>query len=174
MKPSKSLTGGAILLALAAAYPYAMPMLDKWENGGRGPILTPYNDGFNYMTVCTGNTLVPMRPYTEEECRKIDEATYNDFGIAVLQCTPTIHDKPQTTAAAIVLAVNIGKQAYCGSTAAKRFNAGRFADGCAWFKPWNKVRRVIVFGLQRRRTDEFNLCMEGVRDAEENFSNPLL
>lgn len=158
----KGLTGAAILAALAAAYPYAHPMLDKWENGGRGPILTPYNDGFGFITVCTGNTLVPMRPYTKEECHKIDEATYNDFGIAVLKCTPSIHDKPKVMAAAVVLAINIGKRAYCGSTAAKRFNAGQFEQGCHWFKPWNKVGRYIVVGLQRRRIDEIKLCLEGL------------
>lgn len=151
-----------IAVALAAAAPFAMPMLDKWENGGRGPITLPYYDSVGVLTVCSGNTYVPMKRYTPAECKVIDRAMYNEYGTAVLKCTPSIYDKPKTVAAAVVLTVNIGKAGYCRSTVARRFNDGQFFAGCKAFSMWNKAGRVILLGLTRRRTDEMHLCLEGL------------
>jgi len=173
------LAAAVVAAALSAAAPYGETMINKWENGGRGPILVPYRDLVNVMTVCSGATHVEMRVYTREECEKIDKAVYYEFGYAVLGCTPEIHDKPKVLASAIVLAVNIGKSGYCRSTAARRFKAGNIAAGCDAYLLWNRatfrapqpgkqcIQRpnglwsCVVKGLENRRRDERGLCLSG-------------
>jgi lysozyme len=61
-------------------------------------------------------------------------------------------------AASVSLAYNIGVQAFCGSTVAKRFNAEDYAGACAAFDMWNKQGGRVLPGLVKRRAEERAVC----------------
>ena len=153
----------AIALAVAAALPFAVPMIQKWESGGKTH-LVPYKDPVGIWTVCDGETRVEMRTYTKAECEAmLVKAVTDEFGPQVLACTPTIADRPRALGAAIVMSYNIGTGAYCRSTVARRFNEGNFVAGCRAFSMWNKAGGKVWKGLTLRRADERALCLEGAR-----------
>ena len=153
-RPSAKQAGGlALALALAAT------SISAWE----GTRLDPYLDLTNVKTVCTGETRVAMRRYTAAECQAmLDKAIKQDFAPKVLQCAPSIADKPYIAAASISLSYNIGTNAFCRSTIAKRFNRGDYLGGCNAFLMWNRAGGRVVKGLENRRKDERNLCLKGV------------
>lgn len=139
--------------ALCAAMVIAVPFVASKE----GKRNDPYLDTVGVKTVCYGETNVPMRRYSDPECKIMFEQSLTTYGKAVLRCTPGIADRPRVLAAAISLAYNIGAAGYCRSTAARHFNAGRIADGCHAFMLWNRPREIIG-----RRTKERDLCLSGV------------
>jgi lysozyme len=61
-------------------------------------------------------------------------------------------------AASVSLAYNIGVQAFCGSTVAKRFNAEDYAGACAAFDMWNRQGGRVLPGLVKRRAEERAIC----------------
>jgi lysozyme len=61
-------------------------------------------------------------------------------------------------AASVSLAYNIGVNAFCGSTVAKRFNAEDYAGACAAFDMWNKQGGRVLPGLVKRRAEERAIC----------------
>jgi lysozyme len=60
--------------------------------------------------------------------------------------------------ASVSLAYNIGVNAFCGSTVAKRFNAEDYAGACAAFDMWNKQGGKVLPGLVKRRAEERAVC----------------
>lgn len=161
------LPAAVIAASVAASMAFGVPLLKKWESGGKTH-LTPYRDIAGIWTVCDGETRVKMRVYTRAECAAMTIKAYKDFGAGVLNCTPSIYDRREVVAAAILLSYNIGVVGYCKSTIARYFNAGDFGGACARFYMWNKSRvrgvRVVVQGLVNRRKDETRLCLEGLRE----------
>ena len=144
------ITGG-----LAAALIVATPFIAMKE----GKRNNPYLDTVGVLTVCYGETRVPMRRYTDAEClAQFNKALGEDFGPAVLKCTPTIADRPRVLASAISLAYNIGVSGYCRSTAARRFNQGRIVEGCNAYMLWNRPQEIIG-----RRRKERDLCLSGAK-----------
>jgi lysozyme len=150
--------GAAGTLAIAAAI--AFPHIQKWE----GLETKPYVDIVGVATVCYGETRVEMREYSPAECRDMAIRSLNqDFGAGVLRCTPVLaSQKPEMLASAMLLSYNIGVNAYCRSTAARRFNAGKFKEGCDAYLLWNRAGGRVVRGLTNRRIDERKLCLTGV------------
>ena len=61
--------------------------------------------------------------------------------------------------AAVSLAYNIGGKAFCGSTVARRFNAGDYEGACNAFLMWDKFRGRTLPGLVARRERERLLCL---------------
>jgi lysozyme len=124
-----------------------------------------YLDIAGVPTACMGDTVdvVVGRFYTDAECHerlvrqalaKIEE---------VRRCTPGIGGNQLIAAG--WLAYNIGGPAYCGSTAARRFNAGDLRGGCAAFAPWNKITsRLPRVGLQcqLRRDGRYSCTVPGL------------
>ncbi len=150
--------GAAGILAVAGAI--AFPHIQKWE----GLETKPYIDIVGVATVCYGETRVKMREYTPAECRGMAvRALQKDFGPGVLRCTPSLaSQKPEMLASAMLLSYNIGIAGYCRSTAARRFNAGRYKEGCDAYLMWNRAGGRVVRGLTNRRQDERKLCLKGV------------
>lgn len=139
----------AIALALST------PFIGGWE----GKRNDPYRDIAGVQTVCYGETRVPMKRYTDDECLGMLEKAARGFSDEVIRCTPGLQGHPYQLAAATSLAYNIGTGAYCKSTVARRFNAGDFKGGCEAFKMWNKAGGKVSKGLVNRRNSEYELCM---------------
>lgn len=59
----------------------------------------------------------------------------------------------------ISLAYNIGPNAFCGSTLAKRLNAGDYAGACAEILKWDKFKGRSLPGLTQRRQREYRQCL---------------
>ena len=57
------------------------------------------------------------------------------------------------------LAYNIGVNAFCKSTLAKKLNTGEYASACAEILRWDKFRGKPLKGLTLRRQAEYKTCM---------------
>lgn len=127
-----------------------------------GEVLTTYYDPVGIATVCYGDTdpamAIPGVTYSREECLRSLERQLIAHAEPVLACTPGLKEHPNQLAAAVSLAYNIGTNAYCRSTVARRFNSGDWAGACAAFTMWNKAGGKVLKGLVRRRADERALC----------------
>jgi hypothetical protein len=56
----------------------------------------------------------------------------------------------------------VGSAGFCGSSAARRLNAGDYRGACDGLLSWNRAQGRVVKGLVNRRNAERNLCLEGV------------
>jgi len=133
-----------------------------WE--GDKPI--GYRDIKGIPTACRGiadGTIVVGRDYSAK-CDDMNAGAALSHAQGVLKCTPRL--KGYQLAAAGSLTYNIGINGYCGSTVARRFNAGDLRGGCEAMLAWDKARihgKVVrVRGLTNRRQYERNLCLKGL------------
>jgi len=60
------------------------------------------------------------------------------------------------------IAYNIGVSGFCGSSMARRTNAGDMVGACNALLMWDKVGGKEVRGLTRRRQAERELCLKGL------------
>lgn len=151
---SRKLIGGVS----AAAIVIATPLIMKWE-GRRND---PYQDIVKIWTVCDGQTNVPMRHYSDDECdAMLADTLASDYAGPIARCVPGLKDRPYVFAASLSLSYNIGDAAFCRSTIARRFNAGDWRGGCQGFSAWVYAGGRKVQGLANRRRDEAALCMLG-------------
>lgn len=58
----------------------------------------------------------------------------------------------------VSLAYNIGGEAFCSSTVAKRLNAGNYAGACDAILMWDKFKGRPLAGLTKRRQTERQQC----------------
>jgi lysozyme len=58
---------------------------------------------------------------------------------------------------------NVGSNAFCKSTAAKKLNAGDYTGACNEMLRWNQVQGRVVRGLTNRRAAEREMCLKGVK-----------
>ena len=69
---------------------------------------------------------------------------------------------PTRDAAYLDVAYNCGTDAIGQSTATRRLNAADVAGGCEALTWWNRGGGRILIGLVHRRSDDYQLCMQGV------------
>lgn len=145
----------------AAAALIVAPFVSGWESGGK-PRLVAYKDIVGVWTICDGETLgvKPGMVETLAGCKARDDAALIRHAEPVLACTPALRAHPNQLSAAISLAYNIGTAGYCGSTVARRFNAGDWRGACEAFLMWNKAGGRVVAGLTNRRRAERALCLK--------------
>lgn len=132
--------------------------------------LKPYLDIAGIPTACDGITAgVKMgQRYTEAQCATMLERELVVHAQGVMRCTPRLAEpgRDYQRVAAVLLAYNIGVGGYCGSTVAKRFNAGAWTSACDAFAMWNKARVSGVLrpvaGLTARRGRERAICRKGL------------
>jgi lysozyme len=157
------------LLALigAVALAICVPFVQEHE----GNIPKAYFDIVGVPTFCFGSTegvtaedVLAGKTYTSEECRNSLESELIRHAEAVLDCTPGLRDHPNQLSAAISLAYNIGSNAYCKSSIARRFNAGDWAGACAAFDLYVLAGGKKIKGLVIRRKDERRLCETDLPD----------
>ncbi|UEP49667.1 lysozyme [Burkholderia ambifaria] len=157
--PKKTLVG--VVGAAAAALLFSM--VPKFE----GTKLIGYFDPVGIPTKCMGDTtnVVVGQRYSEAECRELLERQLIVHAEPVLKCTPILKGHTYQLAAAVSFAYNVGTTAYCGSTTAKRFNAGDWKGACRAMNEadngrpqWVTARGRVLPGLVKRRADERELC----------------
>lgn len=164
-KPSTKQAGaGAAVVAMLAI---ATGYVAGWE----GLRTTPYRDSVGVLTVCIGETNVPMRKYTEAECHQMFSKSFMTYANEVKRLSPGIENSPYEWAAHSSLAYNIGTGAYSRSSPRRLFNAGRRVEACRSFSLWNKAGGRVLPGLQYRRDGhtarigERELCLAGAVPA---------
>lgn len=145
----------------------------------RGPqYLRAYLDVAGIATACDGIIRVDGRPvrlgdvFTEDRCTELLERELVVHAQGMIRCTPAFANHPDkerigpTLAAVTSFTYNVGIGGYCGSTAARRFNAGDWRGGCEAMMMWNKARvngqLQPVRGLTLRRQRERDLCLRSV------------
>lgn len=153
------MSGNAKLVAKVGAGTAALLIatVAAWE----GKRNDPYLDLVGVATVCYGETQVPMRRYSDAECRDMLAGSLTRYVGAVKTRNPDLTG-PQL-AAATSLAYNIGPAAYTRSTVARRFEQGRVREACDAFRAWVYAGGRRVQGLVNRREDERRLCLMGVK-----------
>lgn len=129
-----------------------------------------YRDIAGIWTICNGDT-ANVRPGMVESpagCRARLERQLIAHAKPVMACVPQLggEGRDYQRAAAVSLAYNIGVNAFCKSTAARRFRAGDWRGGCDAFLSWNKARVKGVLrpvrGLTLRREREREICLRGL------------
>jgi lysozyme len=158
MPKAKVNKGGAAAGIIAAALVVATPFVARWE----GKRNDPYLDLVKVPTVCYGETKVPMRRYSDAECKAMLAESLRGYAEPVLARNPELANYPYALAAASSLAFNIGTKAYAGSTVARRFSAGDIAGGCDAFLKWSYAGGKQVKGLLNRRRAEREMCLTGL------------
>jgi lysozyme len=61
-------------------------------------------------------------------------------------------------AASVSFAYNVGAQAFCGSTMARKLRAGDMPGACAELSRWVYAKGELLPGLVRRRAAERAMC----------------
>lgn len=124
-----------------------------------------YADIGGIPTACFGEThgIKWGDTFTREQCEQMLLGRLErDYGPGVDKCI-THPLPPQRKAAYTSLAYNIGVAGFCGSSIARKENAGDPAGACDAIMLYNKVRvhGVLVYspGLNNRRTEERKLCL---------------
>lgn len=125
-----------------------------------GTVNVGYLDIAGIPTKCMGDTtdVVVGHRYTDAECRESLETQLIAHAGPVIECVPQLRGHPYQLAASVSLAYNIGVNAFCGSTAAKRFRSGDWAGACRAFAMWTRAGGEVIAGLVKRRAAERALC----------------
>lgn len=77
---------------------------------------------------------------------------------AVRECAPVPMYQHEFDAF-VSLAYNIGGSAFCGSTLARKLNAGDYAGACREILRWDKFKGRALPGLTKRRQHEYRQCI---------------
>jgi len=158
----------------------AVPLVSRWE--GTGPTLTceesdegvcvrAYLDTIaepDVWTVCYGDTddVTPNEVRTIEECReelgrnllRYRSGLYSYFTEDTIEGRLT----PERDAAYTSLAYNVGVHGAGNSTATRRLNNGDIRGGCEALTWWNRAGDRVIRGLVNRRSEERDLCLQGL------------
>ena len=124
-----------------------------------GTVQRTYRDPIGIITACTGHTgpeLQMGQTFTREQC---DDMLAKDLlqHAAALDCIKTPLADGQK-AAFLSFAFNVGNGAFCGSTLARKANAGDMRGACAELSRWTLAGGRELPGLIKRRAAERALC----------------
>ena len=158
-KPAKAAKGAAAGVLVAAA-----AFVGPWE-GERTEAYLDRIASPPVWTVCYGETrgVGPGDRYTPAECRAMLMDALDDFYQPLIRCIPTLPQQPEGVQVALVSwAYNVGVGAACGSTLARRANAGDWRAACNELPRWNKAGGREVRGLTNRRAAEQRMCLEAI------------
>lgn len=91
-------------------------------------------------------------------------ADADEYARAVKRCAPVPMHQHEFDAF-VSLTYNIGPGAFCGSTLARKLNAGDYAGACAEILRWNKAGGRVLSGLVKRRQYEHAKCTVAILDV---------
>lgn len=147
--------GGSVAAVLAGA----VAIIKPWESPGGKPQLQPYVDLVGVVTVCFGETNVPMRRYTTAECEALLQHDVTRRFIELQKCI----SQPLTVnqyAAVLSWSYNVGTKAACGSSLVRKINAGQSPEQwCPELLRWNRAGGRVIKGLSNRRQAEMQICL---------------
>ena len=133
--------------------------------GFEGLRTVAYRDAVGIPTVCFGETRgvrIGDR-YTPEQCRVMLGDRLVEFAASIDACLSRPAAIPDKTYAAFLsFAYNVGASAFCGSTLARKANAGDLRGACNELPRWNKAGGRVLKGLTNRRAEERALCLAGL------------
>jgi lysozyme len=129
-----------------------------------GTKLSTYRDLGGVLTYCTGATENAAwgKTYTHAQCRAQLDRDLERHAAGIATCIPLARLTDGQKVAFVDVAYNIGVSGFCGSSMARRTNAGDMAGACNALLMWNKVGGKEVRGLTRRRQAERELCLKGL------------
>ena len=129
-----------------------------------GRVLKTYRDIGGVLTYCDGATENAQagKAYAPAECDAQLDRDLERHAAGIAKCIPMDRLTDGQRVAFVDAAYNIGVQAFCGSSMARRANAGDMAGACDALLLWNRAGGRQVAGLTRRRERERELCLKGV------------
>lgn len=147
--------------AIAAACAVCAPLTASFE----GLRTHPYRDPApkHTMTVCYGETNVPMRVYSPDQCGAMLRANLGKvYGAAIARCLPqvAVPEHRYMFAALIDGAYNAGQGSVCRkSPMAWYIRHNAWSRVCPSFIGWHELPGTAAYnGLHRRRITEAKLC----------------
>jgi len=150
------------LVALVGAV--AATALLSFTPAFEGTKLSTYRDMGGVLTYCTGATENAAwgKTYTPAQCRSQLDRDLERHAAGIAMCIPLARLTDGQKVAFVDVAYNIGVSGFCGSSMARRTNAGDIAGACNALLLWNKMGGKEVRGLTRRRQAERKLCLKGL------------
>lgn len=121
--------------------------------------LWAYRDPVGVLTACYGHTGKDVQPgqrYTRQQCRELLEADLARHAEALACIRRPLTDGQK--AAFVSFAYNVGPQAFCDSTLARKANAGDMPGACAELSKWVYAKGQKLPGLVKRRAAERAMC----------------
>lgn len=128
-----------------------------------GTVHKTYRDPIGIITACTGHTgpeLKMGQTFTKQQCEDMLYADLDKHSKA-LDCIKRPMSDGQK-AAFLSFAFNVGNGAFCGSTLARKANAGDMLGACAELSRWTMAGGKRLPGLVKRRAAERKLCEQGI------------
>lgn len=124
-----------------------------------GTVYRTYKDLGGVLTYCTGATENAAwgKTYTPAECAAQLDRDLARHAEGVMGCVHVALTDGQKVAF-VDTAYNIGVPAFCGSSMAKKANAGDMAGACAALSMWVNVNGKPVKGLITRRATARAFC----------------
>lgn len=155
-KPQRALA--AIIGSVAAAG--VLLLTPMWE----GTKLNTYRDVGGVLTYCTGATEDAQwgRTYTPAQCRAQLDRDLASHAEGMMACVKVPMNDGQKIAFTDI-SYNIGVAGFCGSSMARKTNAGDAVGGCNALLLWNKVQGREIRGLTLRRQAERDICLRGLK-----------
>lgn len=129
-----------------------------------GRRLTTYRDIGGVLTYCDGATEGAQAgtTYTPAECDAQLDRDLERHAAGIAKCIPMDRLTDGQKVAFVDAAYNIGVSAFCGSSMARRTNAGDMVGACDALLLWNRAGGREVAGLTKRRQRERELCLKGL------------
>ncbi len=147
-------TKAALILATAFVS-ISTPFIADWEKLET----KPYLDAVKVKTVCYGETNVPMREYSPEECAAMLDKRVKSIG-AFVDRQVSVPLTPSRKAALVSFTYNVGEGAFARSTLLKKLNRGDVKGACDELLKWTYAKGKKLKGLERRRIAERELCLK--------------
>jgi len=156
-KPARS---GLLAIVGAAAAATLLAFTPVQE----GRVLKTYRDIGGVLTYCDGATENAQagKSYTPAQCDAQLDRDLERHAAGIAKCIPMDRLTDGQRVAFVDAAFNIGVSAFCGSSMARRANAGDMAGACDALLLWNRAGGREVAGLTKRRQRERELCRRGL------------
>lgn len=147
----------AIVGSVAAA---ALLILTPAKEGTK---LTTYRDPVGVLTYCTGATENAQwgKSYTPEQCKAQLDYDLARHAEGISRCVNMEKLTDGQKIAYVDFAFNVGVTAFCGSTVARKANAGDLRGSCDALLMWDKAGGRVLPGLVLRRQQERAFCLGG-------------
>jgi lysozyme len=100
---------------------------------------------------------------TVDECKAMLGDALVEFEGNMRACLTSPDKIPDKAYVAFLsLSYNIGSRAFCGSTVARKANAGDLLGACNGILMWDKAGGRRIQGLANRRAEERHMCLEAI------------